>query len=139
MHILSWSNLVVTLALKFKVVLYHACNFDLSIHVSCMYKDVLNYGSGGISHTFAELVSGCTHMHANCIIESIRLVFMCMLIYQMMVESTLILRQSSTNGFLIWSLKFFHVNVVDFIVECEQKDYSTANMDVYIFLLKIKF
>jgi len=59
---------------------------------------------------------------------------MCMLIYQSMVEGTLILRHSSTNVFLVWSLKFFHMKVVEFIVESEQKDYSTANMDVYVFI-----
>jgi len=76
-------------------------------------------------------------MHVNHNLECVRLLFMCMLIYQTMVEGTLILRQSSTNGFLVWSLKFFHVKVVDFIVEYEQKDYSTVNMDVHVFLLKL--
>ena len=137
-HIWRWSNLVVTLALKFKVVLHHAYNSDLSIHVSiCIkYKDVLNYSSGSISHTFGVLVSGCTHMHANCILECIRLLFMCMLIYQMMVAGNLILRQSSTNGYLVWSLKFFHLKVVDFIVEFEKKDiHIHVGCDV-VFLLK---
>jgi hypothetical protein len=55
----------------------------------------------------------------------------------MMVEGTPILRQSSTNEFLVWSLKCFHVKVVNFIVEFEQKDYSTANMDVRVFPLKL--
>jgi hypothetical protein len=55
----------------------------------------------------------------------------------MMVEGTPIPRQSSTDGFLVWSLKFFHVKVVDFIAEFEQKDYSIANMDVCVFLLKL--
>ena len=86
----------------FKVVVYHACNLDLSIHV---YIDVLNYGCGSINHTCGVLVSSCTHTH-------VRLLFMCMLIYQTMVERTLILRQSSTNGCLVWLLKFIHVKVV---------------------------
>ena len=28
-----------------------------------VYKDVLDNGSGSISHTFGVLVSGCTHMY----------------------------------------------------------------------------
>ena len=60
-----------------------------------------------------------------------------MLIYHMMVAGNLILRQSSTNGYLVWSLKIFPVKVVDFVVEFEQKDFNTANMDVYVFLLKL--
>ena len=140
-HIWRWSNLVVTLALKFKVVLYHACNFDLSVHVSiCVrYKDVLNYGIGSISHTFGVLVSGCTHMHANCILEYIRLSYMCMLIYRMTVAGNLILRQSSTNGYLVWSLKFFPLKVVDFVVEFEQKEYSTANSNSKIKSTTVKW
>jgi len=84
---------------------YHTRNFDLSIHISiCVqYKDVLNYGSGSISHTFGVLVSGCTHTHVNCNLECTRLLFMCMLIYQTMVEGTLTLKQNSTNGYLVWS------------------------------------
>jgi len=34
-HIWGWSNLIVTLSFKFKDPVYHARNFDLSIHV-CM-------------------------------------------------------------------------------------------------------
>jgi len=41
--------------------------------------------------------------------------FMCMLIYQMMVEGILILRWISINGCLVWLLKFFHVKVVDLL------------------------
>jgi len=47
---------------------------------------------------------------------------MCMLIFQTMVEGTLIPRQSSTKGCLVWLLKFFHVKVVDFVVEFEKQD-----------------
>jgi hypothetical protein len=62
-----------------------------------MYVDVLNYGCGSISHTFGILVSGCIHAHVNGKLEYIRLIFMCMLICQMMVEGMLILRQSTAN------------------------------------------
>jgi len=54
--------------------------------------------------------------------EYTRLLFMCMLIFQTMVEGTLIHRQSSTNGGLVWLLKFFHVKLVDFVVEFEKQD-----------------
>jgi len=38
-HIWRPSNLVVTLALKFKVAVYHARKFDFSIHVSmCLHR-----------------------------------------------------------------------------------------------------
>jgi len=47
-----------------------------------VYKDVLNYSSGSISHTFGVLVPGCTPTHLNCILECIRLLCICMLIYQ---------------------------------------------------------
>ena len=77
-----------------------------------MYIDVLNYGCGSISHTFGVLVSGCTHMHANCNLECIRLPLMCMLIDQVMDEGAVILRQSSTNGCLVWLLEFLHVKMV---------------------------
>jgi len=33
---------------------------------------------------------------------------------QMMFEGILILRRSSINGSLVWLLKFFHGNAVDF-------------------------
>ena len=46
-----------------------------------------------------------------------------MFIFQTMVEGTLIiLRQSSTNGCLVWLLKFFHVKVVAFVMEFEKQD-----------------
>jgi hypothetical protein len=38
-----------------------------------------------------------------------------MLIYQMMVEGILILREGLINGCLIWLLKFFHVKLVDLL------------------------
>jgi len=103
-----------------------------------VYKDVLNYGSGSVSNTFDVLVSGCTHTHVNCNLECIRHLFMCILIYQMMVEGTLILRQSSTNEFLLWSLKFFRAKVVDFIVEFEQKDAHVHVGYAVVFLLKLR-
>jgi len=81
----------------------------------CVYIDVLNYGCGSISRIFGLLVSGCIHTHVNCKLEYIRLIFICMLIYQMMVEGILILRRSSINGCVVWLLKFFHVNVVDLL------------------------
>ena len=49
----------------------------MSVYV---YTDVLNYGCGSISHALHILVSGYTHMHVNCNLECIRLLFMCMLI-----------------------------------------------------------
>jgi len=60
-----WSNLVVTLAYKFKVVACHAHNLDLSVPSVYVYIDVLNYGCGSISRTFGVLASGCIHMHVN--------------------------------------------------------------------------
>ena len=91
-----------------------------------MYIGVLKYGCASIiSHTCGILVSGCTHTHVNCNLECIRLLFMCMLIFQMMVEGTLILKLTSTNsttGCLVWLLKFFHVKVVDFVMELENQD-----------------
>ena len=61
---------------------------SLYVHIS-----VLKYGCGSIiSHTCG--VSGCTHTHVNCRLECIRLLFMCMLIFQTMVEGILILRQT---------------------------------------------
>jgi len=45
-----------------------------------------------------------------------------MFIFQMMVKGTLILRQSSTNGCLVWLLKFFHVKLVAFVMEFEKQD-----------------
>ena len=71
-----------------------------------VYTGVLKYGCRSIiSHTCGILVSACTHMHANCNLESIRLLFMCMFVFQTMAEDTLILRQSSTNGCLV--IEFF--------------------------------
>jgi len=102
-----------------------------------MYKDILNYGSGSISHIFGVLVSSCTHTCANCNLECIRLLFMFMLLYQTMVEGTLILKQNWTNGFLVWSLKFFHLKVVDFIMEFEKKDIHIHVSCVVVFLLKL--
>jgi len=60
-----------------------------------------------------------------------------MLVYQMMDEGTLILSQSSTNESLLWSLMFFHVKVVDFIVEFEQKDVHIHVGCAVVFLLKL--
>jgi hypothetical protein len=62
-----------------------------------MYIDVLNYGCGSVSRTFGMVVSGCIHTHVNCKEEYIRLIFMCMFNYQMIVESILILGQSLLN------------------------------------------
>jgi hypothetical protein len=45
--------------------------------------------------------------------HSIRLQIMCMLMHQTMAECAVILRLSSTDGCLVWLLKFFHVKVVD--------------------------
>ena len=88
-----------------------------------MYVSVLKYGCGSIiSHTCGVLVSGGTHTCVNCSLERIRLLFMCMLIFQTMVEGTLILRQTSTNGCLVWLFKFIHMKVVDFVVEFEKQD-----------------
>jgi hypothetical protein len=55
-----------------------------------------------LHYIFGILVSACIHMHINCKLEYIRLIFMCMLIYQMMVEVIPILRRSSTDGCLVW-------------------------------------
>ena len=60
-----------------------------------------------------------------------------MLIYQTMVEGTLTLKQNSTNGFLVWSLKFFHSKVVDSIVEFEKKDIHIHVGCAVVFLLKL--
>ena len=79
-----------------------------------VYKDVLNYGCRSVSHAFGVLVSGCTHMHVNFNLERNRVLFMCMLIYQTMVEGILILRRSSI-GCLVWLLKFFYVKVVNLL------------------------
>jgi len=76
-----------------------------------VYIDVLNCGCGSISHAFGILVSGFTHTHVNCNLECIRLLFVCMLIYQTKVEGIIILRRSSTSKCLMWLLKFFHVEV----------------------------
>jgi hypothetical protein len=54
---------------------------------------------------FGILIPGCIHTHMNCKLEYIRLIFMCMLIYQMMVEG--ILRQGSINGCLIMAIEVF--------------------------------
>ena len=62
-----------------------------------MYIDIVNYGCGSISYTVGILVSGCIYTHVNGKLEYIRLIFMCMLIYQMMVEGILILRKSTAN------------------------------------------
>ena len=64
-----------------------------------------------ISRTFGVSVSGCTHKHVNCNLEFIKLLLMCMLIYQPNVEGIIILRRSSTDECLMWLLKFFHVKV----------------------------
>jgi hypothetical protein len=85
-----------------------------------VYKKVLNYGSGSLSHTFGVLVSGCTSTHVNYILEYIRLLCMCVLIYHRLVEGTLILRPSSTNGYLVWPLRFFH-EVVDLLWSLSSK------------------
>ena len=58
-----------------------------------MYRDVLNHGCGSIVRTFGLLVSGCIHEHVNCKLEFIRIIFMCMLIHQTMVEGILILNK----------------------------------------------
>ena len=55
---------------------------------------------------FGLLVSGCILMHLNYNLN-ILYIFMCMLKYRAMVEGTLVLRRCSTNGFLVWLLKFF--------------------------------
>jgi len=68
-----------------------------------------------LCHIFGILVFGCIRMHINCKLEYMRLIFMCMLIYQMMGEGILILRQSSTDGCLVWLWKYFHVKVVDLL------------------------
>jgi len=80
-----------------------------------VYIDVLNYGCGSVSHTFGILVSGCIHMHVNCKLGYIGLIFMCMLIHQIMVEGILILRWNSINGCLVWLLKFFHMKFIDLL------------------------
>jgi hypothetical protein len=54
-----------------------------------------------------------------------------------MVEGTLILRKSSTNEFVLWSLKFFCAKVVDFIVEFEQKDAHIHVGCAVVFLPKL--
>jgi hypothetical protein len=64
---------------------------------------------------FCILLSGCIHMHMNCKLEYIRLIFMCRLIYQTMVEGILILRRGLINGCLIWLLKFSLMKVVDLL------------------------
>jgi len=68
-----------------------------------MYVEVLNVGCGSISHMFGILVSGCINTHVNGKLEYIRLIFMFMLMYQMMVEGILILRQStaSTHAYVL--------------------------------------
>ena len=71
-----------------------------------VYIYVLNYGCGSISSTFGVLLSGCINMHVNCKLEYIRLIFMYMLIYQMMVVGILILRRCSINRCVVWLLKF---------------------------------
>jgi hypothetical protein len=57
----------------------------------------MKYGCGSISHTFGILVSDCVYMHVNGKLEYIRLTFMRMLIYQMMVEDIPILRRGIAN------------------------------------------
>ena len=80
-----------------------------------MYIDVLNYGCGSVSRAFGVLVSGCIHTHVNCKVEYIRRIFVCMLIYLIVVEGIVILRRSSINGCVVWLVKFFHVKVVDLL------------------------
>jgi hypothetical protein len=87
-----------------------------------VYTDVLNYDYGSISHTFGILVSNCTHTQANCKLLCIRLLFMCMLKYQTMVQGTFILRQSLTNGWLLWLFKVFPREGGWFVVESEKQD-----------------
>ena len=100
---------VVTLALKFKAVVITQLIQVRVFTFLYVYIAVLNYG-----HAFGVLVSCFTHTHVNCILECHRLLFMCMLIYQMMVESILIFRRSST-GCLVWLLKCFHMKVVNLL------------------------
>jgi len=80
-----------------------------------VYIDVLHCGCGSVSCTAGTLVSGCIYRHVNGKLEYIRLIFMCMLIHQMMVEGILIVRRSSEFGCLAWLFKFFHVQVVDML------------------------
>jgi len=62
--------------------------------------DVLHYRCGSVSRTVGVLVSGCIHRHVNGELEYIRLIFMCMLIYQAMVEGILIVRRSTANKYM---------------------------------------
>jgi len=86
-----------------------------------VYVDVLNYGT--VSHTFGLLVSGCILTHFNCNL-SILYILTLMLKCRAMVECNLVLRRCSTNGCLMWLLKFFHVQLVSFIVELRSKTHS---------------
>ena len=56
-----WSNFAVTLALKFKIAVYHARDFDIEYSRLYVCVDILNYGY--ISHTFGVLLSGCIHLY----------------------------------------------------------------------------
>jgi hypothetical protein len=58
-----------------------------------VYTDVPNYGCGSSVLTFGLSVSGCIHELVNCKLEFIRLIFMCMLIYQTMFEGIIILNK----------------------------------------------
>jgi len=74
-----------------------------------------------LCHIFGILVSGCIHMHMNCKLGYIRLIFICMLIYQVMVEDILILRQALIKLCLIWLLKFLNMKLVD-LLGVEKRD-----------------
>jgi hypothetical protein len=54
-----------------------------------------------ISHAFGVVVCGFTQKYVNCNVECMILLFMCMFIYQTMVEVVLILRRNLTNGCLM--------------------------------------
>ena len=127
------SNLAVTLALKFKVAVYHTCNLDLSIHVCiCVHRCTELWLWICQSHIWL-LVCGCIHTHVNFKLDNIRLIFMRLQIYQTMVEGTLILRQSSVNGCLVCLLKCFHVKVVD-LLACF---YGHLKVLLYILYMKL--
>ena len=78
-HMGRWSNLVVTSSLKFKVVIYHTHNSDLSIHILIYVHRCTELWLWIYQLYSGVLVSGCTHTHVNCNLECIRLLFMCML------------------------------------------------------------
>lgn len=111
-HIWRWANLLFTLALRFKVVVYYTFILDTRIPVF-MCVHICTELWLWICHTFDALVSDCIHTYINCKLQYIRLIFVYIMTYQTMVEGYLIIRRSTINSCVMWLLKICHVKVFD--------------------------